>query len=364
MEPRPQSSRPAHDQGQHRQGPPGNPEGTGDTGNMSQQPDPTSVVAPPRADYDYSPLDLAPPGQRRRRQMVAAGLGGLVMLLLVAAVIFAFFVVREDDPDGEGNNIAAAQTEVALDRATVSAQETIVASAAGGTETPGDDPEAAGGEVTATSAGEESAGSAGNAAQPGATTSVNEGGNEAAVEPTPAEGGSGGGAGAPGEGDLQALLPDESAMPQGLVVGEDTTRTEAEVVDSLGGNREAETNLQNWGWTANVERSFEPANAEELGPEATSQIVVSLHGFSSEEAATEALTFYSDILVEDFGYQEEEAGDIGTTNRLLVQPQQEGGTNVALYVQEGAVLYRIGGYSAGGDPTSDVLDVAQAMLSS
>src|SRR5690606_36977449 len=93
-----------------------------------QQPDPTTIVAPPRADYDYSPLDLAPPGQRRRRQLVAAVLGGLVMLLLVAAVVFAYLLLRDEgEPDDNNeNSLAAAQTEVARSRATVSAQETLV----------------------------------------------------------------------------------------------------------------------------------------------------------------------------------------------------------------------------------------------
>jgi len=35
---------------------------------------------------------------------------------------------------------------------------------------------------------------------------------------------------------------------------------------------------------------------------------------------------------------------------------------VALYVQEGSVLYRIGGFSLAGDPTLDVLGVASAMI--
>ena len=41
---------------------------------------------------------------------------------------------------------------------------------------------------------------------------------------------------------------------------------------------------------------------------------------------------------------------------------EEGQTYVALYVQDGSVMYRIGGYSAAGDPAQDVIDVATAML--
>ncbi len=75
-----------------------------------------------------------------------------------------------------------------------------------------------------------------------------------------------------------------------------------------------------------------------------------------------ALTFYSDIFALS-GYEDVEAGDIGATNWMLRLPQEDGGTTVALYVQEGPVLYRIGGYSPGGDPTTNIVNVAQGMIS-
>jgi hypothetical protein len=311
------------------------------------------VVAPPRADYDYSPLDLAPPGQRRRRQLVAAALGGLVMTLLIAAVVFAYLILRDDSPAEEGgNDIAAAQTEVAGERATVSAKETIIAQAGGDTTTPA---AGAGAAPTAT------APAGGEAAAPGGTTQVDQAGEQAAVEPTEVAANAGAGTGPTAE-DLQALLPAAAIMPSGLDNVTDTTRAKAEVVSALGGGRDAETKLASWGWSGNVERSFTAPDPALLAPDATTDITVSLHGFSSDAAAAEALTFYSDILVAG-GYEEVEAGSIGATNRMLVQPQEDGGTTVALYVQQGPVLYRIGGYSPGGDPTANVVNVATAMLS-
>ena len=307
------------------------------------------VVAPPRADYDYSPLDLAPPGQRRRRQLVAAALGGLVMTLLIAAAVFAYLILRDDSPaeDG-GNDIAAAQTEVARGQATVDAQQTLVAQAVG-TTTP-----AAGAATTATAP-------AGGAAPAEGTTQVDQAGEQAAVQPTEVAANAGAGTGPTAE-ELQALLPAAAIMPAGLDNVTDTTRTEAEVVTALGGGRDAETKLSSWGWSGNVERSFTAPDPAALAPDATTDITVSLHGFSSDAAAAEALTFYSDILVAG-GYEEVEAGDLGATNRMLAQPQEDGGTTVALYVQQGPVLYRIGGYSPGGDPTANVINVATAMLS-
>jgi len=163
------------------------------------------------------------------------------------------------------------------------------------------------------------------------------------------------------EDELVALLPDASIMPQGLDVITDATRTEAEVATALGGSRDAQTRLENWGWTANVEREFKAPEDSGLPLDATTTITVSLHGFSSEQAAAEALTYYSDVVV-GLGYEEAEAGDIGATNRLLIMRQEDGGTVVALYVQKGSVLYRIGGYSPAGDPTTNVLNVALEVL--
>ena len=361
MEPRPQSSRSAHDQPSPRQAPAGAGRGPQDTGAFPQQPDPTMVVAPPRSDYDYSPLDLAPPGQRRRRQLVAAALGGLVVVLLVAAAVFAYLVLNEDEPEpGDAENIAAAQTEVAGERATVSARETSIAQAVGGTVTPEGETQAGEGDAEAPT---EPAGEQGGEAE--GTTTVDEGGADAAANPTEASitdaVGQAIGGGGPSEEELMALLPAQDVMPQGLTAGEDVTRNQTEVAAAIGGNREAETNLQEWGWTGNVERSFTAADPAALAPDATTDITVSLHGFRDDAAAAEALVYFSDVLI-GLGYEEVEVGDIGATNRMLLMPQEDGGTTAALYVQEGPVLYRIGGYSPGGDPTSDVLDLAEALI--
>lgn len=353
MEPRPQSSRPAQDPSQQRRSQPPYSGGVGDTGSF-QQPNPATAAAPPRADYDYSPLDLAPPGQRRRRQLVAAVLGGLVVLMLVSGIVFAFLLLRDDDPE-ETDTLAASQTEVADLEATLRAQEqeTIVAVVAG-TETP--EGNESGGTTTegSTQAREETVAepSTGDAADPAA-----------APTPTPpAQNQDAAASGALTEEQLFALLPDASVMPQGLEATGDTTRTEADVVDALGGTRDAETRLDNWGWAGNVERSFMAPDPAALAPDATTNIVVSLHGFASDQAAAEALTFYSDIVAASGGYQETDAGDIGATNRLLVRTQEGGGSDAALYVQQGSVLYRIGGFSPGGDPTINVLNVASQVV--
>lgn len=350
MEPRPQSSRSAHEQPQSRQSPSGSGHGQEETGRYQQPPD-QSPAPPPRADYDYSPLDLAPPGQRRRRQLVAATLGGLVALLLIAAVIFAFLVLN--DGDDEDLDIAALQTQTA---ATIGASTPDTSQ--GGALADLEDDQAVDATAPADTSVEDT-----DPAQDDATTTVDEAGDQAAPEPTTAEQNTNAGTagGGPSQQVLEALLPSQEIMPQGLEQGEDASRTQEQVAAELGGNREAEMNLENWGWSGNVVRSFTAPDPAALSADATTDITVSLHGFANDASAAEALTFYSDILA-GLGYDEVEVGDIGGTNRMLVQPQEDGGTTVALYVQDGPVLYRIGGYSPAGDPSDSVINVAQSMI--
>ena len=54
--------------------------------------------------------------------------------------------------------------------------------------------------------------------------------------------------------------------------------------------------------------------------------------------------------------------ELGDTTRLLTMTDEEGQSNVALYIQDGSVMYRLGGFSPTGDPTAEVIAVATAML--
>lgn len=282
--------------------------------------DPTTIVAPPRTDYDYSPLDLAPPGQRRRRQLIAGAIGALSVVLLGALIVFGWMLLR-DEPASDDDNRVAVATQQANDAAATEA-----ANEAAGTPEPTPEPTQAAGPTA-----------------PAPTTAPTQPPAQAVA--TDVEG-------------LTALMPDASMLPAGFSAGTDSTLALEDVVVALGGSRTAEQNLANWGWTANVQRVFEnPAPTAS----ATSSITVSLHGFAEPAAAAEALQFYSDVLAAS-GYYDVESPNVGANARMLRQDQEDGGVLVALYVQEGPVLYRIGGYALGGDPTADVVNVTQQML--
>jgi len=325
--------------------------------------DPTSFIAPPRTEYDYSPLDLAPPGQRRRRQFVAAAVGGLTVLLLAAILFFSYLLLRDEDPPSENDDLLAAQTQIANDAATVAANQTIVAQAAAEQTEQAQalNPEATGEpsteEAAAPDATEETAETpAGDApsTEEAAAPEATEGSGEQAPDLS--------GNASLDEAGLTELLPAADVMPEGLTATADSNRTREQVLEALGGSRTAETNLETWGWSGNVERTYTPADPEAVAADATGNIIVSIHGFSSPQGAGEALTFFSDILVDANGYTEGNAPEVGDSSRLLTMTDEEGQTFVALYVQQGSVMYRIGGYSAAGDPTEDVIAVANAIF--
>jgi hypothetical protein len=333
MEPRPQ--RPRSTTGGVQQ-PASQPGGSPSTQPNQQHQDRGDVsgafIAPPRTEYDYSPLDLAPPAQRRKRQLVGGVIGALVVLAISALAVFGYLLLRDDK--SSDNGLAPTQTAMAL-QATTTAQVAMNQGASGTPSTA---------ESTATVPSTQPA---------GAPTTA------ATTAPTSASASAG-----PSESELKGMLPDAASLPvAGLDVVEDSGLSESAVAEALGGSRTAEQNLKTWGWSGNATRSFSAADPTALDPGATSNVVVSVHGFNSPESAQAALTFFSDVLVNSNGYEEIEAPALGDKARLLRIPNEDGTMNVALYVTKGNVLYRIGGSATvGGDPTDVVLQVADAIF--
>ncbi|MGC4192037.1 MAG: hypothetical protein QM589_12870 [Thermomicrobiales bacterium] len=335
MEPRPQ--RPRSTPGVP-QGMPPSAQGYPQGGPVPQQgyadtPESRGFIAPPRTEYDYSPLDLAPPAQRRKRQLVGGIIAALAVIVIGALAVFGYLLFW-DDKSSDAELLAPTQTaEVAQMQQTSTAAAQNVSGTPSTTET---QPTAAPTETQVS----------------GAPTTAS------TAQPTQQSASSG-----PTQDQLAALLPEASTLPvTGLDVVEDSNLTEAEVVGQLGDNRTAEQNLDKWGWSGNASRSFSASDPTVLDPGATTNVVVSVHGFNSPESAQSALTFFSDILVNN-GYEEADAPALGDKSRLLTTTNEDGTVNVALYVTKDNVMYRIGGASgAGGDPTDVVLQVADSMF--
>jgi hypothetical protein len=337
MEPRPQ--KPRQPQG-GRPGQPGEggvppqspqqgpaPHPGGETQGYPRGYDPDAYIAPPRTDYDYSPLDLAPPGQRRRRQVIAGVIGALAVVLLGALIVFGWMLLRDDENgDDNGANLAAVATESPVANEGAVTDPELES-------TPAEDPEPEGNTDP-------------EPTQP--------------VSPTPTPGTQGPAVDTSEDG-LRELLPDPGIAPAGFDAGTDSTNDFAAVVAAIGGNRQAEQNLEDWGWTANVSRAFSNTTPTDGSTDA---LLASLHGFQDAAAAAAALDFYADYLA-SAGAGDVEAPNLGGTSRMLSSTDESGNVSVSLYVQDGPVLYRFWGVaSAGGDPTQAVIDFATQTLGS
>lgn len=156
---------------------------------------------------------------------------------------------------------------------------------------------------------------------------------------------------------LVDLLPTANEVPAGLAVITTDERSESQVEVSLGGTPEDAQLLDEWGWAGNAFRDFEGETAS-----GTYALNVSVHRFADDASADDALVYFSDKIVGD--YADAEIEPLGDGVRLLVGAPAGDPTSV-IYMRVGSTLYRIGGTasaSVGGDPTADVIAVAQALL--
>lgn len=162
---------------------------------------------------------------------------------------------------------------------------------------------------------------------------------------------------------LLDFLPTQEQVPAGLVLADEAERSKQDVAAALGGTDEATQLLDDWGWSGNAFRDFVLPQDAEPGPSGTTFLNVSVHRFADAESAANALIFFSDQVVISQGLQDVEAPAIGESARLLMGAP-DGVPLTILYVQDGPIMYRMGGSSANADsdPTADVLAVAQAII--
>lgn len=166
------------------------------------------------------------------------------------------------------------------------------------------------------------------------------------------------------ESQLEALLPTEASLPvQGLVLTNSGDRT-LEAVAGTFGSAEAEAAqfLSRTGWTANVFSDF-VADPDTMALDATIVMTVNIHQFANREAAGEALIYFSNMVLKfQRSFSEVRADSIGDMIRVLRGVSEDGTTNVVAYVADGPLLFRVGGSSPAGDPTEDVLQLADTLI--
>lgn len=318
---------------------------TGPAGRSGRAPEagPELDLYGPGAPTHGSEIPLLPRQQRRRRRLARAAAGALVVLVGLGA-LGAYVGDRIFGDDEENGNAAvvpagtaptplpATVPGAAAPTATrVARSESLIATR---TPTPVPPTEPAATDETVVP----------EAAQPPTNASEEEDAADAAAAPP-----------------LQDLLPAEGDVLPGLVLTMDETRSRTEVAGELG-TEEAAQLLTDWGWEGNAYRIFVDQEGT-LPPGSTTFVTVSVHRFGSAEAATEALTYFSDLVVEVQGLRDVPVGSVGDDARAL-QGAPDGLPLVVLYVRQGADMFRIGGSSssAEGDPTPDVLELARTIL--
>lgn len=331
MEPRPQRPRPQTPPASTPQngGPQAAPIGPDPQQYTSQQAglppgqDPAAFVAPPRMEYDYSPLDLQPPGQRRKRQVIAGIIGALVVVAIGALIVAGWMALREDDdngtPNGDNNRVAELTATVAANT---------------------DDDNSNSNEVAST---------------PGASDQATEPPTLIPPTPTPS-------VTIYDANSIRTELPVVESMPGPFVEDGDLQQDLEYVTNALGGGESVENMLAANGWQAAMSRTFVSNDTATTG---STVIVVSVHAFQDNASAQAALPEF-DTILQGYQWTSVEMEQMGDGSRMLVWTDPESGDDaVTIYVVDGQLLYRV--YVAGPsgfDSTPNAIHVVNQLVGS
>jgi hypothetical protein len=165
----------------------------------------------------------------------------------------------------------------------------------------------------------------------------------------------------PGGRSLVNLVPSEDEVPSGFVMTDESKLDEEGVAATFSDPEEALAKLEGWGWRGHLRRDFGPAEEGGAGPNGVNFIVVSVHRFDSEDAANEALTYFSDSVIALQGLQPVEVEQLGDES-IALAGNPDAANLVVLYIRTGPYLVRIGASSPEGDPTAVVVELAQTIL--
>lgn len=256
-------------------------------------------MAPPRNEYDYSPLDLQPPGQRRKRQVIAGIIGALVVVAIGALIVAGWMALREDDDD-----VTPVDTNDRVAELTSTATE----------ETDSDEGAVVSDEAT-----------------PDAEAAATEAPTQPLPTPTPE-------ATIYDANTIRTALPVVESMPGNFAEAGDSPQDLEYVTVNLGGGPEIEDLLATNGWQAAMARTF---NSNDPASTGSTQIVVSVHAFKDEPAAQAMLEEFNTIL-QGYAWTPVEMEQMGDGSRMLVWTSPESGDEaVTIYVADGQLVYRV-----------------------
>jgi hypothetical protein len=154
------------------------------------------------------------------------------------------------------------------------------------------------------------------------------------------------------------FLPDLNDVPDGFVVTGDGRLSKDEVIGSIGEN--GADLLVEWEWRENAFRYFEIPQDAAPDPESASSLTVSVHRFRNRDGATDALSGLAEI-VAAADYEEVKIDKIGDQTEALKSETADGNYFV-VYVRSANFVIRLGGYSASGDASEAVIDLAKTIV--
>jgi hypothetical protein len=296
--------------------------------------EPAPVGGPPPPPGGYSPGPaLTPIDGSRGAKLLGPLLALAVLAAIVVALVFVFVKVLGGDDDRDNNgNLAANGTPTAQSIAAPSGAAT-----AGATEAPTEDSGATG--------ETEPTGEPTGAETPEPTATPEPDSSEETRAPASA----------------RSMLPTTGDLPEGFQRTEDDKRAKEAVAASFSNSEEALSLLNEWEWRENAYRTFEIPADDGGDPNGMTYINISIHRFGAEQGAKDALTYFADDVMGTQGLEELDIERIGEQTRAL-KGAPSGANLVVLYIRVDNYLIRVGGSSPQGDPTDQVVAMAEQIV--
>jgi hypothetical protein len=287
----------------------------------------------------------ATPGPNRQTQIIAAlAIGGLALMILAIVIGFIVFGGDDDDPGDTPTSIAGITTGLTPTTTDTAQAPTATVPAGEAAVTPPTAPAT----ETATEQAQTDEPTAAPT-EPPTDTADQTGGEESGLF---------------NGDDGESLLPSVDELPQPNFVMTTTSADQrfnrAEVASSLGdvAGGPIDQELRTNGFDSNWRREF-AIDPDFASNGQTSVFFVSATVFRTVQGATDSYHLYLDAAT-DSGYEEVDGESLGDQSTSLQAVGE--GTAAVMYIQQDNVIFRIYAYSLDGDPTADLVALAQTVL--
>lgn len=160
--------------------------------------------------------------------------------------------------------------------------------------------------------------------------------------------------------DLGALLPTEITVPDGppFVLEQEAPLSFDEATQRLEALSDPDALLRGWGWTGGYNRSFTRVGAPSGNID---WLQLGLQEFARPEDAQTALASFADARAAGTPLKTGPGPALGDRSLILSGPSDTG-TEVSVYVSSGNLLLRVTGVAPTGDPSAEVVALAEQIV--